>query len=338
MAGRRSPPVVRLAKTEENLPDYDQYELQKERELVAKSEACFVSVSLAKKELENLGKEKNKISKKDPEFKRKIKEINVKLVAHQGVAETVCRIRHPGCVPTNDSKIIKIPKSIGDEINTRNGTRIDFEKLVVLEGGEHTVAYVPWWPYVNNDKPVITFYPNILEPDVPRLAGGYGGEPNNKSGATIGVGVDLGQFRSKEFLQKMKKWNKGEHTISEDELETLHKKLTPYFQRIGGDACKFLRENPFELNERQVNFLDKISQDDALERTMYLYKKLTRGRNAKDFLELTVEQQTSLLSNTYQYGTPKDSLLSAIILGKRSLIPDIRERDYLFDSMPSDND
>ncbi|MDQ1924211.1 pesticin C-terminus-like muramidase [Massilia pseudoviolaceinigra] len=333
-----SAPVVRVALVEENLPDYDKDELQKERELIAKSEACFVSAKLAKEEIERLTKEKKGLSKKDPDFTKKSREIEARIVAHQGVSKAVCKLRHPGCVPTKDSKRILIPKSIGDEINRRNGTKIDFGKLVELEGGEHTVAYVPWWPYLKKDKPVITFYSNTRDPNMPRLAGGYGGEPHNKSGVTIGVGVDLGQFASDKFLKKMKEWNSGEHAISAAEVEALHEKITPYFQLIGGEACKFLREHPLELDERQTNFLDKISQDDALEGTMHVYKKLTKSANAKDFHELTVEQQTTLLSHTYQYGTPSNLLLKAIVQGKRSLIPDIREREYLFDSMPSDKE
>ncbi|MCE3607079.1 pesticin C-terminus-like muramidase [Massilia sp. P8910] len=331
-----SPPVVRLALVENNLPDYDKDELQKERELVAKSEACFVSAQVARKEINKLTNEKKQISKKDPDFKKKSREIEAKIVAQQGVAEMSCRLKHLGCVPSKDNKKIVIPKSIGNEINTRNGTKIDFEELVTLEGGEHTVAYIPWWPYLKNDKPVIMFYPETFEPAMPRLAGGLDGDPSNKSGTTIGVGVDLGQFKAGEFLRKMKKWNKGEHAISEAELNALHEKITPYFQLVGGDACKFLREHPLNLDERQTNFLDKISQDDALERTMLLYKNRTQHINAKDFHDLTAEQQTSLLSNTYQYGKPSPLLLRAIVQEKRSLIPDIREREYLFDSMPSD--
>jgi hypothetical protein len=91
------------------------------------------------------------------------------------------------------------------------------------------------------------------------------------------------------------------------------------------------------LDERQTNFLDKISQDDALEKTLQFYKDRTKGKDAKDFRDLTVEQQTALLSNTYQYGKPKPLLLRAIVEERRSLIPEkIRERQYLFDSMPSD--
>ncbi|ATQ73124.1 hypothetical protein CR152_00325 [Massilia violaceinigra] len=326
----------RVSLVEENLPDYDKEELQKERDLIALSEECKASEEIAKREIQRLNKEKKILSKKEQNYKEKVRNIEQKIVHLQGIPDATCRVRHPGCVEVTNAKKIKFPKSIGDEINKRHGTKIDFSKLVELEGGEHTAAYIPWWAYVENDKPVIRFYPGIREPDVPRLAGGYGGRPDNKSGTTVGVGVDLGQFSPDAFLRMMKKGNGGAHQITDEELSALHEKIIPYFQLIGGDACRFLRKNPLILNERQTNFLDKISQDEALEKTISLYQYRIKNTKHTDFVDLTVEQQTALLSHTYQYGTPTNDLLNAIWQGKRSLIPSIREREYLYKSMPAE--
>ncbi|NHZ83169.1 hypothetical protein F2P44_28420 [Massilia sp. CCM 8695] len=235
---------------EENLPDYDKEELQRERDLIAQAEECKASEEVARKEIQRLNKEKKGLSKKEDNYKEKVKNIEQKIMHLQGVPDATCRVRHPGCVEMTSAKKIDFPKSIGNEINKRHGTKIDFTKLLELEGGEHTAAYIPWWAYVKNDKPVIRFYQNIREPDVPRLAGGYGGRPDNKSGTTVGVGVDLGQFSPDAFLRMMKKGNSGAHQITDEELLALHEKITPYFQLIGGDACRFLRKNPLTLNAR----------------------------------------------------------------------------------------
>lgn len=322
------------ARIEDNLPDYDKYELQQERNLVAKAKACQASANLAKLEIAKLKKQMGGLNKKDPNSNILAKEIKAKIEVQQGVLEVECKLNHPGCVPSNDSKKIIAPKSMGEEINRNNGTKIDFEKISVFEGGEHTVAYIPWWPYLEKDRPTIKFYPKTSAQGIPRLAGYYLGKPDNKSGTTIGIGVDLGQSLPDGFLRKMKSGNIGSQKISEKELSELFEKILPYFKKFGGEACKFLRENPLVLNAKESHFLNKIAHEDALKTAISKYNGFAKNNKGKNFLSLTVEQQTALLSNSYQKGSPDADLIMSIIHESGKEIPlGLRERKYLLASM-----
>lgn len=329
---RKKASSSRPANTEENLPEYDQHELKLQRDLIARAKACAEGAKLAKEEIDKLSKKKDGLNKKDPGSHAMALEIDRKLKVNNGVLKQRCNSRQPACVESVDSKKISSPKSMGIELNKNFGTKIDFEKLSFFEGGEHTVGYIPWWPYLKKDKPKIVFYEKTLAKDVPRLAGGA--EAKNKSGVTIGIGVDLGQKSSAEFLKKMVKGNIGQQKISEKELVELHRKIEPYFEKFGGEACKFLRENPLVLNEKESNFLNRVAHEEALRTAIHQYDLTSAKKRGKDFLNLSVEQQTSLFSNGYQKGSPDKELIIAIINQNADEIPKtLRERRYLFDSM-----
>ncbi|MDQ1834942.1 pesticin C-terminus-like muramidase [Massilia scottii] len=331
---RKTSPPPQLVRTEENLPDYDKDELRYERELIARVKACGVSAKLAKSEMAKLSKQKSELNRKDQNFKADAQDIASKIKIYEGIAITKCRLNHPGCVPSNDARKIATPKSMGEEINKNNKTKIDFEKLSEFEGGEHTVSYIPWWPYLKKDRAALVFYSNEPGKNILRLAGEYNGRPENRSGATIGIGVDLGQDSPQDFLQKMKKRNTGMQKFSDDELNKLHEKIKPYFEKIGGEACKFLRENPLVFSARESHFLNKVAHEEALQKAMDKYRLVAAKKGGKKFTDLTSEQQTALLSNGYQKGTPDNALINAIIHENRKEIPErLREHAYLFASM-----
>lgn len=372
-ANKNAGPPATLAITVQNLPKDDRYELDRELALIAKAKACQETLELRNAEIAKLKSERAEIEKSikdskkeksqfnrknreqlNPEQIEKIEqserqrrqdkisaaEINKKIMSYEGAPKVSCRIRHPGCVEMmNDSKIIW-PKSIGDEINRRNRTNVDFNELLNLEGGELTQAYIPWWPYIENGSPVIEAMKNSSGNWEARLAGDYLGEPKNRSGVTIGVGIDLGQFDEIGFEKMMKKWNTGEHQISDDELKSIKEKIRPYFEKIGAEACGLLRSKPLSLSEKETNFLDMISQNAAMHDTLLKYSawlKSHKNLPAVAFTDLTKEQQTALFSHTYQYGTPKNDMMRAILENDPDKIPKkIRERDYLFKAMSKD--
>ncbi|NHZ33004.1 pesticin C-terminus-like muramidase [Massilia rubra] len=324
----------RPARTEENLSEADKYELQQERNLIAEAKACQVNARLARLEMAKLNKQRNGLAKKDPDMSILSREIGEKIRILQAVANKECAVSHFGCVPSNTSKKIIAPKSMGEEINETYGTKIDFEKISFFEGGEHTVAYIPWWPYLKNDRPTIKFYSKTTAKEIPRLAGYYKGKPDNRSGATIGIGVDLGQSSAQTFLIKMKTGNMGSQKISEKELSELHEKIRPYFQKFGGEACKFLRENPLILSAKESHFLNKVAHEEALKIAIDKYDGLAAQNHGKKFLNLSLEQQTALLSNSYQKGSPDMDLIMAIIhQNGKEIPPTVREYEYLLAAM-----
>jgi hypothetical protein len=358
-------PPATLALSVHNLSPNDVYELERELALITKAKACQENIQAQQIEITRLKNQKIAIEKKikenkggnrqgntkkkeelSPEQVRKIEEeavqakkdtataaeINKKIRAYEGAPKISCRIRHPGCVEAMNVSKILWPKAIAEEINRKNGTDIDFNELLDLEGGEFTQAYIPWWPYIKNGLPKIEAMKNSSGAWEARLVGDYGGEPDNRSGTTIGVGIDLGQFDQVGFEKMMKKWNVGELQISVDELDVIAEKIKPYYGKIGAEACAFLKANPLRLNEKETNFLDMVSQNAAVHDTLLKYDAWLKGHkgvNKIPFAELAKEKQTALLSHTYQYGTPLNDVMK-IILGNDSVeIPNIRERDYL---------
>ena len=77
----------------------------------------------------------------------------------------------------------------------------------------------------------------------------------------------------------MKKWNTGVQQISADELKAIQEKITPYFEKIGGEACAFLRDNPLILTEKETHFLDMVSQNAAMQETLYKYNAWLKNHN-----------------------------------------------------------
>nr|WP_208296502.1 pesticin C-terminus-like muramidase [Massilia sp. CCM 8734] len=159
-----------------------------------------------------------------------------------------------------------------------------------------------------------------MSKNIPRLAGAKGKKPENRSGVTVGIGVDLGQDSPNGFLQKMKRRNTGTQKIPEEELIRLHEKITPYFQKFGGEACQFLRENPLVLTLDESHFLNKVAHGELLNKTIQDYSSIATKKGAKKFTELPTEQQTALLLDGYNRGTVSEDLINAVIRGNNSVV------------------
>jgi hypothetical protein len=341
MATKKKAAYSGPALTEDNLPAYDKSELAMERRLIAETEACKDAAKIAKEQVAKLQGEKKGLDKKDPNFKKASKEIDTKIKAQQGVANKKCRLKHLGCVPSDQSKRVPMPKSITDNINKENKTNVDFDKLSAWEGGAFTQGYIPWWPYVDkNGVPKIVAMPDSSKQVGPRIKGELGGKPSNKSGPTVGVGVDLGQYDEAGFFSILDSNNTGNDKLPPTELSALKEKIKPYFNKQGGEACKYLREHPLNLNDKEINFLNKSAHEEVLGIAKSDYERWVRDNRdkvtaPKKYQDLSQEQQTALLANAYQYGHAKRDMIIAIATGDRTKIPATREHDYLFNAMPA---
>ncbi|GBQ28862.1 hypothetical protein AA12717_3077 [Gluconacetobacter sacchari DSM 12717] len=111
---------------------------------------------------------------------------------------------------------------------------------------------------------------------------------NNKvlehSGATIGVGIDLGQ-QSRESLQAA---GVDQSTID---------KLAPYFGMQGDEADKYVQQHPLTLSDAELSQLD----------TAFITKQVSKvasffnGISGRDFADLSLGTKTALVSIYYQY-------------------------------------
>ena len=327
---------------EANLPGYDKAELAAERKLRADVQACKDAAKAAQAEIGKLETEKKGLDKNAPDFKKAAKEIDAKMKALYGVAKKKCRLQHPGCVPSDKSARVMMPKTITDDMNNRYKTNVDFGRLSAWEGGAFTKGYIPWWPYMDaKEEPKIMAMADSTGKIGPGIKGDLQGQPKNKSGTTVGIGVDLGQYDERGFFAVLDSNNNGEAKLSAEELAALKQKVKPYFKKQGGEACKYLQEHPLSLTEKEVNFLNKASHEEALGSAIGKYedyaKRNSKSLNAaKEFRNLTREQQTAVIANIYQYGKGSpvmQKMIEAIVTGDRKKIPDTREHDYLFNSM-----
>lgn len=152
-------------------------------------------------------------------------------------------------------------------MNKDHGTKIDFKKIADFENGEDKGPaldmYVPWIP----DK--------------------------SKSGPTIGTGIDLGQ-QSKKELEKL-----TFPGLNDAEKTALLKKLEPYFGLQKQAACNYVAKNPLSISEKEANALTTAVKKPNIERAKKLWND---GSPEKKFHELEPEQQTVILSRTYQEG------------------------------------
>jgi Bacterial toxin homologue of phage lysozyme, C-term len=327
------------ALTEENLPAYDKAEIATERKLRQDVKDCAEAAKKAKTEIADLRNEQKDLDKKDPEYKKKSADIKNKIKALNGVATKKCKLVHPGCVPSDTSSKVSMPKEATDAINKKYGTKVDFDKLSAWEGGAFRKGYIPWWPHMDSKQnPTIQAMTDSAGVLGPRSKGDLSGKPKNKSGATVGIGVDIGQVNKADvYFKNLDSANKSSELLNDAELKALKEKIQPYFNKQGGEACKYLKDHPLELNEKETNLLNQAAHDDALSTAQRAYEfraKKIEGATKK-FTDLTVEQQTALISNGYQYGSPKPGMIDAIANGNKTLIPKgFRESTYLSNTMP----
>lgn len=138
---------------------------------------------------------------------------------------------------------------------------IDHAFIDAREGFE-TVAYVP-------------IHPN--------------GAPIGKSGATIGAGVDLGQWTEAQLLRR----------LGPDPMIGL---LRPYLGLRGWDAVRALESAPLTLTERQARALTKSIRRDLEEALVAMYDKAAKRLGGLRWAVLPGPCQTVVMSVAYQYG------------------------------------
>lgn len=337
------PPYSGPALTEDNLPAYDKAELADERALVEKLNACKEEAKVAKEQIDKLTADKKALDKTAPDYKKAAKDIDQRIKALNGTAKKKCKLKHPGCVASDTSSRIPMPKNITDALNTKYAANVDWGQLSTWEGGAYSKGYIPWWTYLDSHgRPAIVAKASSDGVVGPRIKGEYGGGPNNKSGATVGVGVDLGQYSERGFNAILDNSNASTHMLSQEKLDALKKKLAPYYNKWGGEACKYLRDHPLELTTEEVNFLNAASHDEAFKNAKGAYETYAarlkrRGELVapEKFTDLTSQEQTAIIANGYQYGSPKDTMLKAVATNNRNLIPATREKTYLYNAMPA---
>lgn len=335
------------ALTEENLSEADAHELAEERKLRQAVQNCKDNAKAAKEEIKRLKAEKKGLDNKAPDYKQKSKEIDAKAKALQGVAKKKCKLVHKGCVPSDKSSRVTMPKEIGEAINNKYGTKVDFSQLSNWEGGAYSKAYIPWWPHMNSaGNPSIAARTDSSGQSKPTVLGDLSGHPKNSSGATVGVGVDLGQIsNTSRYFEELDAANNTSNALTDAELNALKEKIKPYFNKKRSEACAFLYKNPLMLSEKEINLLNQNAHDKALKDAIRRYETVVGDKIKIEapgyadapmrFSDLSVEQQTALLSNTYQYGKPEVEMIDAIATGDRTKIPSTREHDYLSKSMPA---
>tara|TARA_R110000796_G_scaffold78843_1_gene175670 strand:+ start:120 stop:1031 length:912 start_codon:yes stop_codon:yes gene_type:complete len=110
-----------------------------------------------------------------------------------------------------------------------------------------------------------------------------------KSGNTIGMGIDLGQWSAAEFK-------------SAGVSETLVTTLNGYFGLKNKAATDYLAKNPLTLTSDQVDEVNTAIKGKLLDKLIEAFD----AESLTKFVDLTAEQQTAVASVFFQYGTNKE--------------------------------
>lgn len=316
-----------MALKEEDLPDYDKDALSRERALRKTAEECRQEQEKAKAELPGLKKERQKLDRKAERYAEEARRLDQEIKEKQGKVKKSCATGNVSCVPSDETKLGILSQDIGTAINKNLGTRIDIRRVAQWEGGVYLKAYIPWWPVFETDGT-----PKMSKIDKnTRLQGMFKGNTPNNSGVTIAKGVDFGGQNKTVYFKELEKYNNETKLLTEEELGAFTKKIDPYFNKKGGEACAFLRKFPLEITQKEADLLNLRAADNAAKAALKDFNSLQSHSTFKD---LTTEQQTALFSQTYQRGRAQSALQNAIIENDREKIPSTREREYLYMSMP----
>ncbi len=151
---------------------------------------------------------------------------------------------------------------------------IDWSIIAKEEGGNHIKAYTLDSGQFNVDDENYLDDTFILQ--------------FSKSGVTVGIGVDLGQY------------NEGDLKGLSD--KKILDKLKPYLGLKGQDAIDFLKKNPLELTEPEAVELNKFIKTKILTK---LEKDWNASGSKIPFDRLSTEQATAVASVAFQYGNSK---------------------------------
>lgn len=200
--------------------------------------------------------------------------------------------------PTPDPQARMDPAAAA-QINTQRGTRIDFNELASYEGGQATQGYLPWWPHDIRVNPhgairVDTTTETVNGRDM--LKG------SSRSGVTVGTGVDLGQQDPATYTARLQQFGAPQALI--DQLE-------PYMGLKRGQAAEYLRTHPLTLTKAEADLLDAEMKDHHLQSAIKAYDDLTRHiQPRREFKDLSMQEQTVLLSRHYQDGNITNTRLA----------------------------
>lgn len=317
-----------MALKEEDLPDYDKDALSRERALRKTAEECRQEQEKAKAELPGLKKERQKLDRKAEGYAEEARRLDQEIKEKEGKVKKSCPKENMSCVPSDETKLGILSPDIGTAINKQLETKIDVSRVAQWEGGVYLKAYIPWWPVLEADGT-----PQMSKIDGnTRLQGSFKNKAPNNAGVSIAKGVDFGGQDKKVYLKELEKYNSETKLLTDEELSALTKKIDPYFKKKGGEACEFLRKFPLEITQKEADLLNLRAVGNAAKAAIRDFNSLQSYSRFKD---LTTEQQTALYSQTYQRGRAQSALQNAIIENDREKIPDTREREYLYTSMPS---
>jgi len=131
---------------------------------------------------------------------------------------------------------------------------------------------------------------NIDWPFIGELEGNlpYGHQPSETSGVTIGMGFDLKE-KTESSLKDM-----GFDSDLIDELK-------PYLGLTGAEAATAIEKNNLVLDDDKISRINKLSKKHYTADIKDQYERAT----GKEFWKLTPEQQTTVMSVGYQYGSFK---------------------------------
>ena len=117
---------------------------------------------------------------------------------------------------------------------------------------------------------------------------------DNRSGVTIGVGVDLGQQAPEAYKDRLRNFGIKQELIA---------KLEPYMGLIRGQAIEKLKEKPLSLSKQEVEQVVAEMKNEMLKDLAREYKDLTKDiKKHREFKELAIEEQTILFSRKWQNG------------------------------------
>lgn len=127
---------------------------------------------------------------------------------------------------------------------------------------------------------------------------------DNRSGVTIGVGVDLGQQAPEAYKDRLRNFGIKQELIA---------KLEPYMRLIRGQAIEKLKEKPLSLSKQEVEQVIAEMKNEMLKDLVREYKDLTADiKNHRDFKKLAIEEQTILFSRKWQNGSLRPAASQSI--------------------------
>ena len=193
--------------------------------------------------------------------------------------------------------------------------KIDYDEISKSEGGSYSKGYVPWGVQVKvleenvgtKEKPsvrqimtVVTDRKTDKHEKKSVLVGDQGpNKKGNRSGVTVGSGVDLGQKTDAEYRNGLAKVAKNKRFHTPEEATALSDKLKPYMGLTRTDACQYLRKHPLVLTDEDLDFMNYQSFMAHTDEVIRRYEEAT----GKKWEDLSKEEQTAIFSYAYQQGS-----------------------------------